>query len=158
MARSLLVIDDFFIEVGEAVWLHTLVIDAVSMESGVAHAALAALQDQLRAAEAFRFLSLLFQNVPNSIRELNEHPRLEHIMCHVILQNSFKELLIKQVNDPASAFLVASLFRQMVDPVKRPLSKNTIFINYVNKNDTFEELVELVGVVLVRAVDSVARL
>lgn len=107
MARSLLVIDDFFIEVGEAVWLHTLVIDAVSMESGVAHAALAALQDQLRAAEAFRFLktsqfypqhlanlSLLFQNVPNSIRELNEHPRLEHIMCHVILQNSFKELLI----------------------------------------------------------------
>jgi len=56
MARSLLVIDDFFIEVGEAVWLHTLVIDAVSMESGVAHAALAALQDQLRAAEAFRFL------------------------------------------------------------------------------------------------------
>lgn len=46
------------------------------------------------------------------------------------------KVLTKQVNDPASAFLVASLFRQMVDPVKRPLSKNTIFINYVNKNDT----------------------
>ena len=58
-------------------------------------------------------------------------------MCRVVLDNSFEELLIlnrfidlselnreltQQVDDLASAFLIASLFRQMVDVVKSPLS------------------------------------
>jgi len=95
MAGSLLVVDDFFMKVGEAVRLRALVIDAVSMETGLAHAALTTLKNQLRTAVALRLLSFLFQNFPNSIRELNEHPRLENIMCRVVLQNSFEELLIQ---------------------------------------------------------------
>jgi len=152
------VVDDFFIKVGAAARIRALVIDAVSMEAGLAHSALAALKNELRAAEALWLLFLLLQNVPNSIRELNEHPRLDHIVCRVVLDNSFEKLLIQQVDDLASAFLIASLFRQMVDVVKSPLSKNTVFVNHVDKNDAFEELVEFFCVFLVVAVESVASL
>ena len=65
MAGSLLVVDDFFMKVGEAVRLRALVIDAVSMETGLAHTALTTLKNQLRTAVALRLLKkTLVQEVP----------------------------------------------------------------------------------------------
>lgn len=49
-------VDDFFIKVGAALVIDALVIDAVSMETGLAHSALAALKNELRTAEALWLL------------------------------------------------------------------------------------------------------
>jgi len=46
----------------------------------------------------------------------------------------------------------------MVDFVKSLLSKNTIFVNNVDKDDAFEQLVEFVGILLLVAFDCVACL